>query len=119
MTKLFGQDIPALIYKATKGQLVSMTLTTRTVGTRGGNLTAGTSPTTSNITCEGFVDKYKLYQIDGSRVRADDRKVVIIADSLSGAVPEPGDTVTISGKTRNIIDVAQDPASATYECQSR
>lgn len=103
------------------GPLVfDLTLTKVTPGTRGADLTAGTNPTETDYTVKGFVDSYSDYLIDGNRIQAGDRKIVILGGSLaSGVEPKPDDKVTAEGVERTIVAVKRDPAGATFECQSR
>jgi hypothetical protein len=121
MTKLFGVDIAAEVYKATKGELKSATLHVITPGTRSAaDRTAGTQPTTVNHTCEGVVDLYHESMIGSGRVEMGDRKVILIAKSLpSTVIPKAGDTITIEGQTWDCIWVERDPATATYGIQVR
>lgn len=121
MADIFGTDIAGEIADAFSGQLIPLTLASRTAGTRtAGNLTGGTNPTTATATGEGIIDDYTNREIDGTRVRTGDKKILIIGKSLSPLlVPKPGDDVTIEGSTYRIIRVKRDPAAATYTCQSR
>lgn len=89
-------------------------------GTRGADLTAGTNPTETDYTVNGFVDVYKDFVIDGNRIKNGDRKIILLGDSFpTGVEPEPDDKVTAEGVKRTIINVKRDPAGATFECQSR
>lgn len=81
--------------------------------------------------CKGIVDDYSTDLIDGTLIRSNDRKVLILAPTIEKAAeqpnsctaatitPQPGDAVTIRGETGSIIRVAADPALATYELQAR
>jgi hypothetical protein len=121
MTTLFGVDIAAAIGAATAGQLLPATLTRVTPGARTpGSLTAGTNPTTQTRTCEGIIEDYDDGQIDGTLVQDGDRRVLLIAASIQeGAIPEPGDQITIEGQTLTVVRVRRDPAAASYTCQVR
>ena len=99
------------------------TLIKRTPGTRApGAASAGTNPIEQSYKATGLVSDYKAYQIDGTLIRAGDRQVLLFGASIeSGAVPEPGDSVTIDGETLTIVKdgVKRDPAKASYQCQCR
>lgn len=99
------------------------TLTKSTPGTRtAGAISAGTNPTTATFTATGLVSDYKASQIDGTLIKQGDRQVTLFGASISnGAVPEPGDRITIDGETLTIVKggVGRDPAKATYLCQCR
>lgn len=122
---LFKAGISKAINKALggAGMLLPLTLahdtpTTRTIG----DLASGLHPNTSTATARGFIDDYKVGQIDGTLIKVGDMKVLIIGDSISPAlVPVPGDRITIEGRTRTIVKdgVTRDPDAATYTCQVR
>lgn len=99
------------------------TLTKRAPGTRHpAAVSAGTNGTEQTFTASGLIVEYKAYQIDGTLIKAGDRKVMLFGASISGgAVPEPGDRITIDGETLTIVKdgVNRDPAKATYQCQVR
>lgn len=120
MAKLFGVDIAKIANQALGKGLLPLTVTVYTPGTRTpGSLTAGTQPTSSTATGRGIIDDYDTRLIDGTRVQAGDRKVLILGDSIAPVVPKPDDQVTIEGATYRIVRVARDPAAATYTCQVR
>lgn len=74
--------------------------------------------TTTTYACKGIVDSYSDYAIANSLVDAQDRKVLILATSLS-ITPTDLDTITIRGVTYTVINVKTDPALAVWECQCR
>lgn len=119
---IFGVDLAGKIGRAFSSKVFDITLTKVEPGTRGGNLTGGTSPTEVEYTVKGFEDSYKESQIDGTLVQKGDRKFSIFGSSLpSGVVPEPNDTLTLAGNEWTIVEggVKSDPARAVYECQCR
>lgn len=61
---------------------------------------------------EAYADKFRLEGL----VAANERKVLILATSLS-VRPQPQDRVTIRGITFTITDVKTDPAEAVFECK--
>ena len=75
-------------------------------------------PTTQTHACRGFVDDYRADQRDGTLIMQNDRKVVILAPSIS-VTPVPGDKVTARGQEYTVVTVQADPALATYLCQVR
>lgn len=76
-------------------------------------------PTTEEYACQGFIDSYSNYWIAQGVVEAGDRKISIVAKTLS-TVPVQGDTITARGETYTIVgDVKTDPAIALWECHCR
>ena len=122
VSPLFGIDIKKLVADNFKGKLNQGTLTVVTHGSRtGGQLTAGRVPTTSTSTFWGIVDDYTDREREFEQVEVGDRKVLIIAGTLTPAVvPKSKDRVTIEGTTYEIVGVPErDPAEATYVLQVR
>ncbi len=119
--KLFGVDIAAIVDGAMSSGLLPATLHHTTPGVRTpGDPTAGTNPTTTDHACRGIADDYRDAEIDGTVVLANDRKVLLIGNSIVGlVVPEQNDGVTIEGVRYTIINIKRDPAAATYLCQAR
>ncbi len=128
MPNIFGADIAGKIAKGLGGKVFATTLTVTTPGTRtGGQLTAGTQPTSVAHACRGFVDVLKDRYVGGGTederggrtiVQRGDRTVVILGGTLpAGVVPEPNNTITIEGETLRVVLVFRDPASAAYECE--
>lgn len=76
------------------------------------------TPTTATYACKAIVDTYSDFAVANSLVDAQDRKVLILATSLSVA-PTDLDKVTIRGATYRIISVDTDPADAVWECQCK
>lgn len=73
--------------------------------------------------CRGLIEDFSPVSVDGTRIEAGDRKVILLGGTLRGVVPEGGvnkDQVRIEGGTWNIHRVlARDPAGATYTLQVR
>lgn len=111
---LVGADMtkPAVLTKVTPG--------TRTPG----SVSSGTNPTTADFTCRGIVQDLAGFVASGTLI-ADVSRVVRIfgATIASGAVPVPGDRITIEGTTTTIVGesgaITRDAAAATYVCQTR
>lgn len=76
------------------------------------------APVPTDYPCKAIVENYsERFRLDGT-VKQTDRKVLILARSLS-VKPEIGGRVTIGGITFTAIDVATDPATAAWEVQGR
>lgn len=120
MPDLFGLDIATIVHDAFKGQLVEATLKSVAEGTRtAGNLAAGRALTFTDHVTEGILSDYTDFQVDGTRIRRGDRKVLLLAKPLLAVVPKTEDQIVIEGATFNVINIERDPAAATYECQVR
>lgn len=76
-----------------------------------------------NHTCRGFIEDFSSASIDGTLIKAGDRKVTILGATLKGVEPDAGvdrDRVTVEGKTWSIHRiVSRDPAGATFVLQVR
>jgi hypothetical protein len=71
--------------------------------------------------CKAIVTRYKYMEIDGERVKTEDRKVIILADNLEIA-PEKGDYIKGDSETKRyqiVSEVTKDPAGATFVCHCR
>lgn len=75
-------------------------------------------PIPATFNCRGMVEAYSQYFKANGLVEQNDRKVLILAASLS-VRPKPNDRVTIAGITFTIMDVSTDPAEAVWECKGR
>lgn len=118
--KLHGVDVAGIIGKEI-GQLTltdpqhNCTLVKVTPGTRTGNLTGGTNPTTSNHACKGFIDRQAKVNRPGSLVRDGSVVIVLIGETIAGgAVPTTSDRVVAEGTTYAINGVDRDPCEAVY-----
>ena len=117
---IFGVDLRGKIGAAFGSKFFDITFTKVEPGTRTGDLTGGTNPTTTEHTVKGFEDSYNERQIDGTIVQRGDRKILVLGSTLpSGIEPEPNDELALANKTWRVVNVNSDPARATYECQSR
>lgn len=121
MPELFGLDIAGIINDAFVGQLVSGTLTQVVPGARNANVTSGRAKTnTDHAFTDGIIDSYTDDEIDGTTIKAGDRRILIIAETLaSSVVPKANWTVTIESDTYRIVRVHRDPAAATFTLQCR
>lgn len=74
------------------------------------------APVATEYACKAIVEAYAdKFRLEGL-VQANERKVLILATSLS-VRPRPQDRVTIRGITFTITDVKTDPAEAVWECK--
>lgn len=75
----------------------------------------------TNHNCRGFIEDFSTASVDGTLIKAGDRKVTLLGATLKGVEPEGGvekDKVTVEGKTWRIHRVlSRDPAAATYILQ--
>lgn len=67
--------------------------------------------------CKGIVAEYSDFYKLQSLVTANERKILVLANSLA-TVPVENDRITIRGKTYTVVSVASDPALATYELKA-
>ena len=127
---MFGLDIAAIVKNAMASSVLAATLTKRTAGTRGADPTAGTNPTEVSYACRGFIDSQAGKNRAGELVRDKTVRIVLLGDTIdngSGIAPEPGDTVSIEGRTYTIEGglgtqssvIERDPAAATYTFSAR
>lgn len=91
--------------------------------TTGGHYDPGTGAvvpgTSTDHIARGFVDSFSSYEIANNIVLAGDRRVLILATSLSITPTPATDTVSANGQTLTIVAVKSDPAGAVWEIQAR
>lgn len=121
---LFGLNIAGIVKDAVQsaGGLVNGTLTEISVGTRSGDLTAGRTQTpTIHTFTDGIIGGYKDSEIDGTTIKKGDRRILIIANTLSSPVePKANWKVSIEGSPNyRVVDAERDPAAATWTLQVR
>lgn len=97
------------------------TLIRVTEGTRtGGDLMAGTNPTSTNYACKGYEASWTAKEmatislLNGDRIRVTDRKIVLLGKSLGAIEPRQGDRVTIGGATYNVTPVEGNSGGAGF-----
>lgn len=72
--------------------------------------------TTTEYTCKAIVEQYSNYQIANGLVDVDDRKILILVNSLDVEPVISTDTITILGMIYQLISpVKTDPARAVWE----
>lgn len=121
MPDIFGVDLAGLILEHLGPQVFAQVLTKSVRGEDPANSTK-TITVDTDYPCRGFIDEFKDEWVNGTTVKVNDRKIVILGASLPiGVVPEPGDKILAEGKSWTIVKegVKRDPAAATYECQSK
>ena len=122
---LFGIDIAGIVADAVGDGLPDVTIVRQVRGARDpSKLTAGQAKTTETHTgIKGFWEDYQPNQIDGTNVLLNDRKAVLIGDTLpTGFVPREGDEITVhedlGDVTLGVVKLqSRDPAAATYVVQ--
>lgn len=123
MPNLFGLDIAGIANRALGKLLLPVVLRKSIPGDRSSsNLTGGTNASHADFACRGVFTEFTQTEKLGGNVRVNDRKILVLGASIaSGQVPQPGDDLTIEGKTYKIVDdgVTRDPAAASYECHGR
>lgn len=120
MTSPLSGSLATSIYKAMKGLFIDATLTRDTASTNSPDVDRfdPPAPTSTNYACKAIVETYReQFRLDGL-VQANDRRVLILANSLS-VTPTVNDRVTIRGIVFTVIAVETDPALAVYTCQGR
>lgn len=70
------------------------------------------------FTCKAIYETYSTYARANNLVQVNDRKVLVLAASLS-TTPVIGDRMIIDGITFDVMDVVTDPANAVWEIQGR
>lgn len=117
MTLLTG-DIANRIFAGFQGRLLTGTLR-KTQAASVNDLGDPVSPTSTDYSCEGFVEEYDEVYRARADIPATDSKVNIFAKSLpDGIEPDQGDKVIMNGKTWIIRRARTDPATALWTCQS-
>lgn len=76
------------------------------------------APTETEFSCKALVTKYSAMLRAEGVIDANDRKVLILANSIT-ATPKPPDRVTIGGTTFTLKEVDIDPANAVWVCRGK
>jgi hypothetical protein len=121
--ELFGVDIAGIIADVVGPGVLDAVLTEPQRGGRvPGSLTAGKVelPPVEHA-AKGFWEDFTGTAPPGVEVLVDDRKAVIIGDTMAaGVLPQRGWSVTIEGVTQVIVRLLnRDPAAAVYVYQCR
>lgn len=126
MPKLFGVNIAGILKKELAPGLLpgKLIYPGQSPGVRDpDDPTAGLlSPSVGTSTFRGIANSYTDKEIDGELVLKEDRKFLIISESLQPPIlPVTGMRIELQDTpgTWIIVRVTRDPASATYVCQAR
>lgn len=119
---LLDGGIADIVNNATSGLLLTVTVSRNVAGTS--SPPAPWEPvvaSTQTVTFKGFTASYKAHMIDGERIRASDRIVVVTSKSSSVANFEPkaGDRVSAGSVVGTVENCERDPAGATFTMQVR
>lgn len=71
--------------------------------------------------CKAIITKFKYHEIDGEKIKAEDHKILFLADSLD-VEPAIDDKVRRNGEVSRLLIVSpvrKDPAGATFTAQAR
>ena len=105
-----GLTRPAVLIKVTEGTPIP------------GRTSGGSNPVLTSFPCEGIEASLGALQLAGTLIPGVQIAIKLFGTTIgSGAIPEPGDRITIQGTTYTIVDggVDRDPARAVYTCQCR
>ena len=89
--------------------------------------TAPTNPwenptvTETEYACKAIITKFKYHEIDGEKIKAEDHKILFLADSMT-VEPAIDDRVYRVGETNGYLIVSpvrKDAAGATFTAQAR
>lgn len=75
----------------------------------------------TEYSCKAAVMNFNYMELKDEAVRAEDRKILILANSIT-VCPEIGDELVLSGETRRyeiVSRVKKDAAGATFICHGR
>lgn len=125
--KLFGVDIAGLVARHVGPGLLDATIEREQQGTerQAGNLTGGLiKAAPASWGCKGFWEDFTGQPPPGVLIEANDRKAVLIGDSIpDAALPlKLDDKITIEGTSLFMVKVLnRDPAAAVYTllCRDR
>lgn len=117
MTSPLEATLAAQVYKGMKALFLDATLTRDVPGVIT-DPADPPAPTPTPYACKAIVETYSNYFRANGLVDIKDRKVLILANSVS-IQPTANDRVTISGITFTVMEVGTDPATAVWECKGR
>jgi hypothetical protein len=119
MTSPLSGSLARAIHLGLKGTFLTAALTRDVAGTPSPDTTGfdPAVPTQTTYTCKAIHEAYsEMLKRDGL-VKEGERKVIILAESLS-VEPTATDRITIRSETFTILDVEADPALATWTCRA-
>ena len=68
---------------------------------------------------KAIITGFKVAEIDGERIRTEDRTAVVVGASISTVAPKVQDRMKIDGSTFYVIDFQTDPAEAIWKFHIR
>lgn len=115
---LLDGDIATIIGNAFSSTFYACTVTRKSYS--GGDAwdKASQTETSTDYTCKGMVDTFTNKERENSKILESDRKILILATSLS-ITPDPKDTITIRSVTYAIVAIDTDPALAVWVIAGR
>lgn len=116
MASPLSGSLAKAVYRAAKGIFLDATLTQ--VSVSGGAAYEPGSQTETAHACKVIVEAYSDHFKASGLIDQKDRKVLILAQSLS-VTPKEGDKVTVSGITFTAMEVQTDPATAVWVVRGR
>lgn len=117
---LLDGGIKAIVGGALKGIFLDFTIIRKTT-TAPANPWEPPSVVDAEYACKAIVTRFKYMEIDGERVKTEDRKVIILAQDLA-ITPTQGDYIAGASETKRyqiVSEVTKDPAGATFVCHCR
>lgn len=116
MVSPLSGSLARAVYAAAKGIFLDASLVRK--GVSGGASFDPTAAPETTYTCKAIVEAYSLKARADGLVDVNDRKVLILAESLS-VIPAVGDKITIQGITFLALEISTDPATAVWEVRGR
>lgn len=117
MTSPLEGALAAQIYAGMRNLFLDATYTVDVPNT-GSDPADPPAPTPTDYPCKSMVEKYSDYYTKNGLVQDGDRKVLILANSLS-VQPVANARLTIRGITFTLTKIETDPAQAVWECTGR
>jgi len=117
---LLDGGIKSIVGGALKGIFLEFTVVRKTLTTPD-NPWEPAETVDEEYPCKAIVTRYKYSEIDGERIKTEDRKVIILADKFE-ITPEKGDYIKGDSETKRyqiVSEVTKDPAGATFVCHCR
>jgi hypothetical protein len=121
MASPLSGSLAKAVYGGMKGLFLDATLIRTTPGTPDpATPWVEPEPTTVPYTCKAIVEQYSDLMVANGLVQVNDRKLLVLTQSLSVTPQLVTDTLTIRSVTYQLIgQVKTDPALAVWELQGR
>lgn len=115
MSTIFGVNIGATIRQAFDGKLLPTHIKRTIPGEYDPVTDERGEPTVLEYITDGVVESYSDEMIAAGLATEKDRKILIIAQPISGFPPKIGDKIIIEDETYTVTGIpARDPGGATY-----